>query len=51
METAKEIFPIVKRKDIERYGSYRTKEMILQYYETYAAMFDKTPEEAPQNDS
>ena len=30
-----ETFPIVKRKDIEKYGSYRTKEMILNYYEAY----------------
>ena len=26
-------FPIVKRKDEERYGTYRTKEMILQIYD------------------
>lgn len=30
-----ETFPIVKRKDVEKYGSYRTKEMILRYYEMY----------------
>lgn len=28
-----ETFPIVKRKDIEKYGNYRTKETILEYYE------------------
>lgn len=26
-------FPIVKRKDEEKYGSYRTKEMILSIYD------------------
>jgi hypothetical protein len=31
-----ETFPIVKRKDIERYGSFRTKEMILQVYDAMA---------------
>jgi len=41
-----ETFPIVKMKDIEKYGSYRTKEMILQCYEKYAAMFNEPPEEA-----
>jgi len=30
-----ETFPIVKRKDIEKYGRYRTKEMILDYYIMY----------------
>ena len=28
-----ETFPIVKEKDIARYGSYRTKETILKYYD------------------
>ncbi len=32
-----ETFPIVKRHDIEKYGTYRTKELILQYYNAYAA--------------
>jgi len=41
-----ETFPIVRRKDIEKYGSYRTKEMILQCYGKYAAMFNKPSEEA-----
>jgi hypothetical protein len=31
-----ETFPIVKRKDIERYGSFRTKELILQVYDAMA---------------
>ncbi|MDF0591548.1 Eco57I restriction-modification methylase domain-containing protein, partial [Candidatus Methanocrinis natronophilus] len=37
-----ETFPIVKRKDVERYGSFRTKEMILERYGEYASFFDKT---------
>jgi hypothetical protein len=35
-----ETFPIVKMKDIEKYGSYRTKELILKYYDEYS---DKMP--------
>jgi hypothetical protein len=31
-----ETFLIVKRKDIERYGSFRTKELILQVYDAMA---------------
>jgi len=31
-----ETFPIVKEKDIARYGSYRTKEIILKYYDEMA---------------
>jgi hypothetical protein len=31
-----ETFPIVKEKDIARYGSYRTKETILKYYDEMA---------------
>jgi hypothetical protein len=31
-----ETFPIVKRKDEERYGSFRTKEMILRVYDAMA---------------
>ena len=30
-------FPIVKRHDIERHGRYRTKELIVHYYNAYAA--------------
>ncbi|HUU28986.1 MAG TPA: N-6 DNA methylase [archaeon] len=30
-----ETFPIVKRKDIGKYGEYRTKRMILEYYDQY----------------
>jgi len=35
-----ETFPIVKRKDVEKYGSYRTKELILDYYEEYSDKLD-----------
>ena len=31
-----ETFPIVKRRDIERHGSFRTKEVILQVYDAMA---------------
>ncbi len=31
-----ETFSIVKRKDITKYGSYRTKETILQLYDEFA---------------
>src|SRR5699024_7264614 len=31
-----ETFPIVKRKDVERYGTYRTKERILEIYDRMA---------------
>jgi hypothetical protein len=31
-----ESFPIIKRKDIAKYGSYRTKETILQLYDEFA---------------
>jgi len=30
-------FPIVKRKDVAKYGSYRTKETILAFYDRMAA--------------
>lgn len=36
MDYILETFPIVKRKDIARYGSYRTKETILQLYDEFA---------------
>jgi len=45
-----ETFPIVKRKDVEKYECYKTKEMILQYYDKYAEMFENS-EERPTNDS
>ncbi|MDI9584170.1 MAG: N-6 DNA methylase, partial [Acidobacteriota bacterium] len=32
-----ETFPIVKRHDLERFGKYRTKELIGHYYNAYAA--------------
>jgi hypothetical protein len=40
-----ETFPIVKRKDMERYGTYRTKEMILSHYDRYAGMGINAPEQ------
>jgi hypothetical protein len=36
MDYILETFPIVKRKDISKYGSYRTKETILQLYDEFA---------------
>ena len=35
-----ETFPIVKRKDIEKYGEYRTKRLILEYYDRYEGKFE-----------
>jgi hypothetical protein len=32
-----ETFPIAKRKDVAKYGSYRTKETILEFYDQMAA--------------
>ncbi len=40
-----ETFPIVKRKDVERYGTYRTEEMILKYYDRYAERGINAPEQ------
>ncbi len=36
MDYILETFPIIKRKDIDKYGSYRTKETILQLYDEFA---------------
>lgn len=36
MDYILETFPIVKRKDIDKYGHYRTKETILQLYDEFA---------------
>lgn len=33
-------FPIVRRKDEEKYGEYRTKRMVLEQYEELEGMFD-----------
>jgi len=54
-----ETFPIVKRKDEERYGSYRTKEMILQVYDAmaeaersgkpYQTILDPPPGQGPRH--
>ena len=35
-------FPIVKRKDKEEYGEYRTKRLILEYYDEYEARFENS---------
>ena len=32
-----ETFPIVKRHDVKQFGHYRTKDLILHYYNAYAA--------------
>ena len=32
-----ETFPIVKRHDLKQFGRYRTKDLILHYYNAYAA--------------
>jgi len=39
-----ETFPIVKRKDIEKYGSYRTKETILEIYDEMQAVMKANSE-------
>lgn len=54
-----ETFPIVKRRDIERHGSYRTKELILRVYDAMAAaartgvpyqtILDPPPGEGPRH--
>jgi hypothetical protein len=32
-----ETFPIVRKNDLERCGAYRTKDLILHYWNAYAA--------------
>jgi hypothetical protein len=54
-----ETFPIVKRHDVERYGSFRTKELILQVYDamaeaertgrSYQTILDPPPGEGPRH--
>ncbi len=41
MEYILETFPIVKRKDVSKYGSYRTKETILKFYDEFAWVKDE----------
>lgn len=41
MDYILETFPIVKRKDIAKYGNYRTKETILQLYDEFAWVRDE----------
>jgi hypothetical protein len=59
VEYIMETFPIVKRKDEERYGSYRTKELILRVYDAmaeamrtgvpYQTILDPPPGEGPRH--
>jgi hypothetical protein len=54
-----ETFPIVKRKDVERYGSFRTKEAILRVYDSmahaestghpYQSILDPPPGQGPRH--
>ena len=54
-----ETFPIVKRKDVERYGSFRTKELILEIYGAmaeairtgmpYQTILDPPPGQGPRH--
>jgi hypothetical protein len=44
MDYILETFPIVKRKDIAKYGSFRTKETILQLYDEFAWVGEKMPQ-------
>jgi hypothetical protein len=54
-----ETFPVVKRRDIERYGSFRTKELILQVYDamaeaartggSYKTILDPPPGQGPRH--
>jgi hypothetical protein len=41
MEYILDTFPIVKRKDINKYGSYRTKETILKMYDDFSWVKDE----------
>jgi hypothetical protein len=54
-----ETFPIVKRKDIQQYGTFRTKNLILKIYDTmteairtgspYRTLLDPPPGQAPRH--
>ncbi len=54
-----ETFPIVKRKDVQRYGSFRTKELILEVYDAmaeatrtghpYQTILDPPPGQGPRH--
>jgi hypothetical protein len=48
MDYILETFPIVKRKDIEKYGSYRTKETILRLYDEFSWVREEMATHAPQ---
>jgi hypothetical protein len=41
MDYIMDAFPIVKRKDIAKYGSYRTKETILRMYDEFSWVKDE----------
>lgn len=41
LEYILETFPIVKRKDIDKYGSYRTRETIMQLFDEFAWVLDE----------
>jgi hypothetical protein len=54
-----ETFPIVKKKDVQAFGSYRTKELILKVYdamaqairtgEPYQTILDPPPGQGPRH--
>jgi hypothetical protein len=54
-----ETFPIVKRKDEQRFGTYRTKELILEIYDAmteaartgkpYQTILDPPPGQGPRH--
>jgi hypothetical protein len=61
MDYIMETFPIVKRKDIQQYGTYRTKDLILQIYDTmaeanrtnrpYKTILEPPPGHGPRHDA
>jgi hypothetical protein len=54
-----ETFPIVKRRDIQQYGTFRTKDLILKIYDImaeairvgtpYQTLLDPPPTQAPRH--
>jgi hypothetical protein len=42
-----ETFPIVKRNDEQKFGTYRTKELILKHYDEYAGEITAVEELVP----
>jgi len=59
VEYIMETFPVVQRREIERYGSFRTKELILQVYDAmteaertghpYRTLLDPPPGQGPRH--